>query len=470
MPKRATIVLDVGKTLTKLSLWGPGGDLVARRSQVNERIQTERYVGLDAVGIERFLERTLSDFAGMAHIGGIIPVAHGAAAAWVRHDRLVQPPLDYEQPIPHAMRREYDVQRDPFALTGSPALPDGLNLGAQLHYLEALQGAPIPDSISILPWAQYWSWLLSGVISADLTNLGCHTDLWFPLAGTPSKLSIARGWARHLAPLASPGRRLGLLTPEWARRTGLPGDVEVHCGLHDSNAALAAARAFPELAGQEATVLSTGTWFVAMRTPSAQISCDIASLPEARDCLVNVDTSGSPVPSARFMGGREIERLSGATDTRVDAAERQEELLRAVAAVVKRGSRVLPSFAPGTGPFPSAVGRWDLPPEDASERLAAVCLYAALLADISLDLIGARERLLIEGRFSRCEVLIRALASWRPQTTVYVAPSESEVAFGALRLLNPGLAPASCLTPVSPLPLDLRDYRERWRQEACAAK
>jgi sugar (pentulose or hexulose) kinase len=259
---------------------------------------------------------------------------------------------------------------------------------------------------------------------------------------------------------------LGTLLPSWARRTGLPGDVAIHCGVHDSNAALLASRACPELAGEEATVLSTGTWFVAMRTPSKQLPFDIEGLAETRDCLVNVDAQGSPVPSARFMGGREIELTSAADDARVDAVELQAAFLSAVAEVLRRGAMVLPGFAPGSGPFPSASGRWVRPPADAHERLAAVCLSAALVADVSLDLIGARERLLIEGRFSRCEVLTRALASLRPATTVYVTPTESEVACGARLLLDPQASTGTRLTTVAPLPQSLVEYRNAWHQEA----
>jgi sugar (pentulose or hexulose) kinase len=199
-----------------------------------------------------------------------------------------------------------------------------------------------------------------------------------------------------------------------------------------------------------------------MRSPAAPV--DIAGLSESRDCLVNVDAAGSPVPSARFMGGREIELLGGGA--RIDDPQRQPALLGALAAVLERGSMILPSFVPGSGPFPRGAGRWVLPPEDPVERLAAVCLYAALLADVSLDLIGTRERLLIEGRFARCELLTRSLAALRPQTTVYVASSESEVAFGALRLRHRELAPASRLTPVQPLRQRLEEYRLRWREAA----
>jgi sugar (pentulose or hexulose) kinase len=238
----------------------------------------------------------------------------------------------------------------------------------------------------------------------------------------------------------------------------------VYCGLHDSNAALLAARGFPEIADHEATVLSTGTWFVAMRKPAAPI--DMTMLPEHRDCLVNVDVFGQPVPSARFMGGREIETLTGIDARRIDIKPDQPKLIAALPAGLDEGARVLPTFATGCGPFPHARGRWiRMPVEDASRR-AVVSLYAALVADVSLDLIGMRDRLVIEGRFAAAEVFVRALARLRPDTTVFVANAQNDVSYGALRLLDPQLAPSSFLTPVTPLDVDLRALQRDWRTEA----
>jgi sugar (pentulose or hexulose) kinase len=393
-------------------------------------------------------------------------VSHGAGAAIIAGRKLVLPPLDYEHPIPAAVRRDYDTQRDRFSETGSPALPDGLNLGAQLYYLEATHPDLFEADITILPWAQYWSWLLTGVAASEITSLGCHTDLWQPLAQTPSELSIRRGWSRHIAPLQPAGAVLGRITPAWARRTGLWHHVEVHCGLHDSNAALLAARAFSEIAENESTVLSTGTWFVAMRTPGAGAPMSITSLDEKRDCLVNIDAFGKPVPSARFMGGREIELLTGLDTRRIDIRPDQPALVASVSDVLASEAAVLPTLAPGCGPFPHGRGRWISMPSDETHRRTAVCLYAALVADAALELIGAQECLLIEGRFSESDVFVRALAALRPNTRVYVSHARSDVSFGALRLVHPELQPPTSLVQVLPLSQNLYPYRDRWRQEA----
>jgi sugar (pentulose or hexulose) kinase len=374
--------------------------------------------------------------------------------------------LDYEHPIPSSVRQAYDSQRDPFVFTGSPALPDGLNLGAQLFFLESLHPGLFSGQRRIVPWAQYWSWLLSGVAASEVTSLGCHTDLWRPLARVPSQLATDRGWSEHLAPLHDAGAVLGTLRSEWAERTGLSSKVRVYCGLHDSNAALVAARASTKLSGQEATILSTGTWFVAMRTPAGRERVTRADLDEKRDCLVNVDVGSNPVPSARFMGGREIELLTGLDTRRIDIVPDQPALLASVADVVASQAMVLPTLAPGCGPFPHGRCRWISMPSDERHRRAAVALYAALVADVALELIGTREQLLIEGRFSESQVFVRALASLRPDVRVYVCHPRSDVAFGALSLTDPGRQSPAALVRVEPLEQDLREYRSRWRLEA----
>lgn len=465
MKGRSTVVLDVGKTLAKLSLWSPEGALIVRRTRANARVETGAYVALDAGGIEIWVTEALRDFATLAYVGAIIPVGHGAGAAIIRDDRLACPPIDYEVPMPAALRARYDAERDAFAETGSPALPDGLNLGAQIFRLETID-PDLSRGTRILPWAQYWSWLFSGIAASEVTSLGCHTDLWNPLSGRPSKLAERRGWAERLAPLRGAGEILGTLTPGWVARTGLPADTEVHCGLHDSNAALLAARSHGEIAGHESTIMSTGTWFVAMRSPGDASSIDMDSLDASRDCLINVDAFGRPIPSARFMGGREIETLIGPDMQRIDFRPDQPAMIAALPQLLERGAMILPGFAPGFGPFPRARGHRVSMLGDHIAHRATVALYAALVADVSLDLIGAQDKLLIEGRFTESQVFVRALATLRPDMHVYVGKAHNDVSYGALRLIDAAPPPAEPLERVTPLDIDLAPYRDRWRLAA----
>jgi len=463
MQTHATVVLDVGKTLAKASLWESNGTLIERRCRPNARPEAGGYLALDAAGIEKWLATTLRDFARMARVGHIIPVGHGAAAALVREGNLHAPPLDYEHPIPAAIHREYEEQREPFLLTGSPSLPAGLNLGAQLHFLERDHPDIWRGEPAVLPWPQYWSWRLSGCAASEVTSLGCHTDLWYPVAAGYSRIARDRGWAPRFAPLRRADAVLGPISAEWIERCGLPGDTNVLCGLHDSNAALIAARAAAGAAQSDLTVLATGTWFVAMRTPSGARFTELEHLSADRDCLVNVDWQGEPVPSARFMGGREIEILLGSVG-RLESETDDTAQVAAAHAVIAGGTMILPTFAPGAGPYRHCSGRWVSMPDDVPLRSAAVCLYAALLADTALDLIGAKDHLIVEGRFAASTLFVAALAALRPGMAVHAASSSIDVSLGALTLLQPTLPSRGALARVRPLPLRLNEYRERWRQ------
>jgi len=435
--------------------------MLDRQVRPNEAVEREGVRYLDTEGIRDWLGRTLGRYRDHP-VAFIVPVGHGAGVAVLRDDQLASAPLDYEQEVPAAVVADYRAERDAFTLTGSPALPCGLNLGAQLAWLEARDPTAF-DGATLVPWAQCWAWWLSGVAVSEATSLGCHSDLWTPGHGRFSPLAERRGWARKFAPLARAGDVIGTLRPALAEATGLSATIQVLAGLHDSNAALLAARGFDEIAQKEATVLSTGTWFIAMRLADEVVA--LSELPEARDCLVNVDAYGRPVPSARFMGGREIESVIGLDTRRVDIKPDQPALLAAVPALLVSGAMLLPTLAPGNGPFPNALGGWIAEPEDWYARRAAACLYAALVADASLDLIGSERRLLVEGRFAEAEVFVRALAALRPDTQVFTANAHNDVSFGALRLIDSTLSPQGKLVPVAPLAGDLTGYRAKWRAE-----
>lgn len=463
--KGTFIVVDIGKTLSKVTLWTRDGQMLDRQVRPNEVVEEGGLRRLDLAGIGSWLTEALRGFAGHP-VEALIPVGHGAGVVAIDRDGSgpAFAPLDYEQVIPPEVMVDYRAQRDAFAVTGSPALPDGLNFGSQLFWLDRLYPAEMARC-TLVPWAQYWAWFLSGAAVSEVTSLGCHSDLWAPAEERFSPLAERMGWAERFAPVVKAGDAIGTLRPDLAERTGLPTTARVIAGLHDSNAALLAARGFSEIARNEATILSTGTWFIAMRLAAEAVA--VADLAEDRDTLVNVDAYGNPVPSARFMGGREIETVIQFDTRRVDIKPDQPALLAAVPELLELGAMLLPTLAPGFGPFASSRAEWIGLPSDWDEdwyaRRAAVCLYAALVADVSLDLIGSKERILVEGRFAEAEVFVRALAALRPDTKIFTANAHNDVSFGALRLINPALAPQGELVQVQPLDGDLAGYRARWR-------
>lgn len=413
-------VIDIGKTNAKLALVD-GGTLAeaAVLTCPNRVLPGPPWPHFDLARLWEFLLDGLSRFHKAHGVAGISVTTHGAAAVLLdRGGNLAAPMLDYEHRGPEALAPTYDALRPAFAETGSPRLGMGLNLGAQLHW----QLATDPDLRARVHWVvtypQYWGHLLTGELACDLCSLGCHTDLWNPWSGTFSTLVDRLDLAGRMAPPRLPTGQLGTLLPRIAQRTGIPAGTPVAVGIHDSNASL-----LPYLKTRDGpfAVVSTGTWVVAMamggRTPA---------LDPARDVLVNVNALGQPVPSARFMGGREFDLMSAGLSASATDADR--------AATLRRGLAVLPAVEPGSGPFPGRAMSWHGAAQNAGESLVALSWYLALMTDTCLTLIGAEGPVVIEGPFTRNRDFLDMLACLRDEG-VETAASSTGTAIGAALLM-----------------------------------
>ncbi len=451
-------ILDVGKTHAKLLLVdAASGETVhsAQRDRQPVAAGGLRQLDLDATG--EWLLQALATAGHRERITDLVPVGHGAAAALIDAQGTLLSAPDYEDPAFESVAAEYRALRDPFALTASPELPLGLNLGRQLYYLQTREPRIYTRAAQLLLHPQYWAWRLSGVPASELTSLGCHTDLWQPRTAAPSPLACARGWDRLLPPLRRADVVLGTISEAVRTRTGLPAQCRVRCGIHDSNASwLAHAARFPP--GEPFSVISSGTWVILMARGT-----DLARLDERRDMLANVDAEGSPVATARFMGGREYIAIAGERPAAATAAD--------LHAVLAAGALALPSFAEAGGPWAGRRGtlQWAEALTD-PQRTALATLYLALMCDARLEDLGALGPIIVDGPLATDALFLATLAALRPASPVHAAGTRAGSVAGALRLAG-GSLPGGESAPAT-VPLDspaLADYRARWRATLGAA-
>jgi sugar (pentulose or hexulose) kinase len=448
---RHVAVIDIGKTNAKLALVDLEtlGETAVRRTP-NTVLRDGPYPHYDTEALWAFVLDGLAALVRKHRVDAISVTTHGVAAALIdEQGQPALPVLDYEDDGCASVAAEYDALRPPFAETGTPRLPVGLNLAAQIFWQEKAFPAAFARVRHIVPYPQYWAWRLTGVLSTEVTSLGCHTDLWNPGAGDYSSLVEKMGWRRLMPPLRRASERLGPILPKIASRTGLNPETPVCCGIHDSNASL-----LPHLLSREApfAVVSTGTWVVSMAIGAAARPLD-----PARDTLVNVNALGRPVPSARFMGGREFSLSVPDGAPAPDDAE--------IARVLEGPLMLTPSVERGSGPFPGRTPRW-LPaePRAPGERMAAVSFYLAMMTATCLDLIGARGATIVEGPFSgnSCFTKMLATATGRP---VLASAGSTGTSIGAA-LLASGDPPAA-IAPGQTMriePVDaLTAYAQGWR-------
>ena len=345
------MVIDIGKSNAKLLLLDGEGQVVERHSRANASVPSRLgYPALDLQGLETWMASTLRSSGHAKRCGHVIASTHGAAMVALTDSALAWDPIDYEfEDVSQADigAIAFDAGTDNFRDTLSPELPAGLNAARQLHWMQNKHPEAWRRTRRLVPYPQYWAWLLSGVACSEISSLGCHTHLWNPVLANYSSLAVAKGWASLFAPMRRAWEVLGNVRTQIVTEWGLPAACKVHVGVHDSNACLA--RYFdnqttgnPE--SQALTVVSSGTWTVLM-APGAPVNALLAE----RDMLGNADVTGRVTPTARFMGGREFAVI-------LDGADPQAASLDALRHLVDSQTYAFPSFSHQGGPFSDQVG------------------------------------------------------------------------------------------------------------------
>lgn len=417
-------VIDIGKTNLKVAVVDlVEGKEVGVLTRPNKVLPGPPYPHFDLEGHWDFVCDALCELHRRHGIDALSVTTHGASAVLLDADgALAAPMLDYEHDGPDGLAAEYDALRPDFDETGSPRLSMGLNLGAQLHWQLRTDPDLAGRVAAVLTYPQYWTFKLTGVAANEVTSLGCHTDLWCPAENRFSSLVDRLGLAGKMAPVNKAGDRLGTLLPEVAVKTGLPIDTPVACGIHDSNASL-----YPHLLKRHPpfSVVSTGTWVIALAIGGRKVRLD-----PARDTLMNVNAFGDPVPSARFMGGREFDIVTNGRERTWSDADRVK--------VLREQIMLYPAVDPRSGPFQGRQSAWSV--EDGSmsdgERFVAVSFYLALVTAECLEMTGAEGPSIVEGPFAHNALYLNMLevATGRPVETA--EGSSTGTSIGAAMLVS----------------------------------
>jgi sugar (pentulose or hexulose) kinase len=443
-------VIDIGKSNAKVAVV----DLDSRtelavRKRPNAIVHGGKYPHYDIEGLWAFVIEALGELNRETPLEAISVTTHGASAALIDAEgALTMPVLDYEFAGPDQMRAEYDRVRPEFSESFTPRLPGGLNLGAQIFW----QARCFPDAFArtrwILPYPQYFSFRLTGVPAAEITSWGCHTDLWNFTTDLYSSLVMKEGWLDKLPQVRPASDVLGVTLPEVTEALGLKRPLPVYSGIHDSNASL-----LPHLLDRQPPfgLVSTGTWVV-VASPGG----DIDDLDPERDCLANIDAFGRPVPSSRFMGGREFEML---TTPRHPAPETVERVLR---------DRVMltPAVVQGSGPFAGRQAEWTVPRESLSddEVYAVTSFYLAMMTSACLGLTGAENHTVVEGPFAGNALYLRMLASATGRPVEPIRRSATGTSIGAALLARLDREPVGHDAQLVEGDAAAGAYAARWRQ------
>ena len=469
MRDAATIaVLDMGKTNVKLSAVTADGHVAETASTPNAVRDGPPWRHNDLESLGPWVLRELAGLARHHPIAHVIAAGYGSGGVLVAADPeapgggAALPMVDYEQPLPDGLDEAYAPLAGSFFDRGSAIMQAATHQARQMFWMQRAEPRRFATARWYLGLPQYWAWWLSGMAAAEASFLGAQSHLWNVVEQRFSPIVESQGWRHLMPPFVKAWSALGPLRPELAQRFGLPKSLTIHAGVHDSSANFYRYQA----AGLEAvTVISTGTWIVALGD-----QVDIQALDERRNMTCNSDVHGRPLGGALTMGGREFSHVAG------DQPQGALAEAAVVDRLVARGTMALPAFGADGGQSPGAAGHGVITgpmPQDDAERLALAVLYMALLTVACADALGPGRTVVLDGSYLRDPLYAALVAALRPGLATLYNRESNGVAAGAALLCGH----ATRREPVSlaldrpaavPLQGDFAVYASRWRERSLA--
>ena len=391
-----------------------------------------------------------------------MPTAHGCGGVLVDADGPVLPMMDYECRTSEAIDALYAAEGPTYGEVFCSPGAGAMRIAKQLLWQSQDWPAAFASATMYLTTAQYLAWRLGGRPASRYSQMAAQGHLWNPREGRPCDFVRRHGWDRLFPPFARAGDVLGHLTPEAARRTGLPPTVEILCGVHDSNGNLFR---YTAAGWKDRAVLSTGTWMIAFVRGRG-----FETLEARRAMVSNLDVDGEPVASTLTMTGREYAILAG------EEQAGDDEALAAIPGLLARGTTALPSFVQDDGAFPGSGerGRIEGPaPQGAAEHNGLAALYAAFTAHLCLSALKAESPVVVDGGFAPNAAFCRVLAALRPERPVSASQSRDGTALGAALLWNrftrPGPVDSVAVDAMPPAAIPgLQEAYTRWVTQADA--
>lgn len=453
--KQVVVVLDIGKTNKKIALYDAEMKLLEIYSRSFPSVAFEELFVEQVEAIEDWFLDTLREIAKAWDVQALSITTHGAASVCIGEDGLpAVPVIDYTTEIDEAVhRRFFEKVGDSHTLqkeTNTPEIRPLINVGKLLFFTKERFPEKFGKVKTILFYPQYFSFRLTGNICADYTYLGCHTYLWDfqknDWSDVAQKIGIEKLLPRHIE---YPGNIAGPITDRVAERTGLPNGTPVLVGVHDSNSSL-----IPYLLSGNGDFLlnSTGTWCVAMHPEKKAV---LKKEDIGNTVFFNLSVTNSPVKTAIFLGGLEMEtwmKVLGAIHHRSDFPEFSPELSRSI--IGASNDFILPGVIQGTGQFPLSVAKvvsggkiYTL--EDIRSGRSVPDLfqdyekaYTVLLLSLALHThtafmragLEAHVPVYIEGKFRQNAGYTILLASLFPENPLFITGIDEATSFGAALL------------------------------------
>ena len=412
--KKLNIVLDIGKTNVKLTF-------VDSINNKTIKFFTTKQKNIYRHGIKILNSNSIFEWAlkkityiGKKHnLDKFVCTAHGTSIALISYDdKELLACTDYEYKF-DKLFNNYKKIAPKFNESFSPFLENGLNIGQQIYYLYKKKHQLIKETKYILNYPQYIVWKLTSGFSSEISYVGCHTHLWDfkrnKLSSFVKKIKLEKKFPKIRKAWDTIGQR----------KIG-ESNLKIINGIHDSNASYLY---FKNSDIKNFTLVSTGTWYIIFnqKTP-------LKNLNPSLDMLANIDVFGKPVPTMRFMGGREYDHLMGVFKI--------SNKTRAIKNFSFHDYLIYPSYASGGGFSINKINIGFYEGLNKGQIYYLICLYISFVINFCLNQMKSSNTIILDGPITKNITIMKILSSLRKKQIVLKNKREIGTTLGATNLFN----------------------------------
>ncbi len=290
-------IFDIGKTNKKVFMFNENYQIVWEKSvNLPETLDEDGFPCEDIAELKNWIINRLAEMQALKEyfLKAINFSTYGASFVYVdENGEVLTPMYNYLKEYPEVLKREFYAKykgEEAFALkTASPVL-GSLNSGMQIYRLKEENPDLFQKVKYCLHLPQYLSSLFTGKYFADITSIGCHTNLW-----NFKKMKYHKWVKKEKIADKIPPIHDGEYTIK------VSSGIAVGMGLHDSSSAI-----IPYMINftEPFVLLSTGTWSISMNPfNDTPLTFDEMQY----DCLCYLQYKKKPVKAARLFAGNEHE-------------------------------------------------------------------------------------------------------------------------------------------------------------------
>lgn len=410
--KSLNIVLDIGKTNVKLIFFN--NNKVVKAFNTKQKISQKHGIRvLNASSIYDWSLKKIRSMEKKFSLDKFVCTTHGCSIALIdHHDEELIACTDYEYPF-HQLSKEYQKIAPKFKESFTPLLENGLNIGLQLFYLSQRQSNLLKKTKYILSYPQYISWKMTNHYASEISYLGCHSHLWDFKKNKLSSLVSKLEMRKQFPPNEKAWKIVG------SKKIG-NSNLQIINGVHDSNASYLY---FKNSNIKNFTLVSTGTWYIIFNQQNS-----LSDLNPHYDMTANIDVYGKPIPTMRFMGGREYEYLMKKfqlpSNIKCQKNFNFQDFL------------IYPSFASGGAFKKTNLNIQKFKKLKKEQKYYLVCLYIAFMLNYCLEKMNSKNTIILDGPITKNANIMRVLSTLRSKQTVLKNKREIGTSLGATNLFD----------------------------------